>query len=151
MGNSSLAQSIGYAAFMAGHTACFIHADNFFRAMAQARVDNSLDHTFRSFQSPDLLILDDLGLHRLTPQQSVDLYQLIISRNRVSSFVITSNRAVEELLSLFYDPILGNSALDQLANASYQIVIWGTNCRERLSPHQRLMAPKGEVDPSPKI
>ena len=37
----------------------------------------------------------------------------------VSSFVITSNRAVEEWLSLFDDPILGNSALDRLANASY--------------------------------
>ena len=34
--------------------------------MAQARVDNSLDRTFRSFLTPDLLILDDLRLHRLT-------------------------------------------------------------------------------------
>ena len=85
-----------------------------------------MDRTFRSFQSPpDLLILDDLGLHRLTYQQSADLYQLIISRHRVTSFIITSNRAVEEWLSLFDDPILGNSALDRLANASYQIVIEG--------------------------
>ena len=29
--------------------------------MAQARVDNSVDRTLRSFLSPDLLILDDLG------------------------------------------------------------------------------------------
>ena len=74
--------------------------------MAQARVDNSTD---RSFLSPDLLILDDLGLHRLTPQQSADLYELILNRHRASSLVITSNRAVDEWLSLFDDPILGNS------------------------------------------
>ncbi len=104
-GKSFLAQSIGYAAIVAGYTACFLHADIFFRAMAQPRVDISLD---RSFLSPDLLILDDLGLHHLTPQQSADLYQLITSRKRVSSFIITSNRAVEEWLSLFDDPILGN-------------------------------------------
>ena len=78
------------------------------------------------------LILDDLGLHRLTPQQSADLYELILNRHRASSFVITSNRAVDEWLSLFDDPILGNSALDRLANASYQIVIEGTSYRERL-------------------
>ena len=36
--------------------------------LAQARVDNSLDWTFRSFLSPDLLILDDPGLHKLTAQ-----------------------------------------------------------------------------------
>jgi len=38
---------------------------------------------------------------------------------------------------LFDDPILGNSALDRLANASYQIIIEGTSYRERLSPHRR--------------
>ena len=48
----------------------FSHAADFFKAMVQARVDNSVDHTFRSFLSPDLLILDDLGLHRLTAQPS---------------------------------------------------------------------------------
>ena len=48
----------------------FSHADDFFKAMAQAKVDNSVDSTFQSFLSPDLLILDGLGLHRLTAQPS---------------------------------------------------------------------------------
>ena len=64
-----------------------------------------MDRAFRSFLTPDLLILDDLGLHRLTAQQSADLYELIINRHRASSFITTSNRAVEEWLSLFDDPI----------------------------------------------
>ena len=101
--------------------------------MTQARVDNSVDRTFRSFLSPDLLILDDLGLHRLAAPQAADLYELIIGRLRSSSFVITSNRSVEEWLSLFDDPILGNSALDRLANASY---------REKLPPHRKLLGGK---------
>ena len=67
-------------------------------------------------------------------RQSADLYELILNRHRVSSFIITSNRAVEEWLSIFDDPILGNGALDRLANASYQIVIEGSSYRERLSP-----------------
>ena len=134
VGKSFLAQALGYAAVRSGHTVRFIHADNFFRAMAQARMDNSVDRAFRSFLTPDLLIVDDLGLHRLTAQQSADLYELILNRHRVSSFIITSNRAVEEWLSIFDDSILGNSALDRLANASYQIVIEGSSYRERLSP-----------------
>ena len=106
--------------------------------MAQARVNNSLDRTFRSFLIPDLLILDDLHLHQLTPQQSTDIYELILNRRRSSSFVITSNRAVDEWLSLFDDPILGNSTLDRLANASYQIVIEGAAVTTpRFAGHQR--------------
>ena len=45
----------------------------------------------------------------------------------------------DEWLGLFDDPILGNSTLDRLANASYQIVIEGTSYRERLSPHRALL------------
>ena len=64
VGKTFLAQALGYSAIRAGHTVRFLHADDLFRAMAQARVDNSLDRTFRSCLTPDLLILDDLGLHK---------------------------------------------------------------------------------------
>ena len=130
---------IGYAAVRAGHSVRFLRADGFFRAMAQARVDHSTDKTFRSFLSPDLFILDDLGLLRMTQQQSMDLYELVIARHRTASFFITSNRAVDEWLGLLDDPILANSALDRLANARYQIVIEGQSCRERLSLHRALL------------
>ncbi len=66
VGKSFLAQALGYAAIRAGRTVRFSHADDLFKAMSQARVDNSVDRTFRSFLYPDLLILDDLALHRLT-------------------------------------------------------------------------------------
>lgn len=137
VGKSFLVQAIGYAVVRAGHSVRFIRADAFFRTLAQARVDHTLEKTLRTFLSPDLLILDDFGLQKLTAQQSTDLYELIIARYRQSSFALTSNRAVEEWLGLFDDPILGNSALDRLANASYQIVIEGASYRERLSPHRR--------------
>ena len=91
VGKTFLAQALGHAAVRAGHSVRFLHADQFFRSMNQARVDNSLERTFRSFLSPDLLILDDLGLQRFSPQESTDLYELIINRHRVSSFIVTSN------------------------------------------------------------
>ena len=83
----------------------------------------------------------------LTSQQSADLYHLIIGRHRVSSFVVTPNTAVGERLNLLNDPILGNSALDGLANDSYRKVIEGTGYRERLSPYQKLLAPEEVFDP----
>ena len=137
VGKSFLAQALGYAAARAGHNVRFIRADVYFRTLAQARVDHTIEKAFRSFLTPDLLILDDFGLQRLTTQQSTDLYELIIARHRKSSFVMTSNRAIDEWLGLFEDAVLGNSALDRLANASYQIVIDGTSYRERQSPHRR--------------
>jgi len=137
VGKSFLAQALGYAAARAGHNVRFTRADVYFRTLAQARVDHTIEKAFRSFLIPDLLIMDDFGLQRLTAQQSTDLYEIIIARHRKSSLVITSNRAIDEWLGLFEDAVLGNSALDRLANASYQITIDGTSYRERLSPHRR--------------
>ena len=50
---------------------------------------------------------------------------------------------MDRWLSLFDDPILGNSALDRLTNASYQIVVDGASYREKLSPHRKLLGDKG--------
>ena len=127
VGTTFLAQALVLSVIRAGYTGRFLHADGFFQAMTQAWVDNSLDQTSISFLFPNLLFLNDLGLHRLTAQQSADLYELIIRRHRVSSFVITGNRALEECLGLLGDPILGNSVLDHLANASFRIVIEGAS------------------------
>ncbi len=140
VGKSFLAQALGHAAIRAGYSVRFARADRYFREMAQARLDGTLLKVFRSYSSPDLLILDDLGLRRFTDQQSLDLYELVIARHRSSSFAITSNRAVEEWLQLFSDPLQANSALDRLANSAYQIVIEGESYRRKLSPHARLAA-----------
>ena len=57
------------------------------------------------------------------------------------SFAITSNRGVDEWLGLFDDPILGNSALDRLANAAHQLVIEGPSYRAKLAPKHRDRGP----------
>lgn len=112
VGKTFLAQALGAAAVRAGHTALFSRADALFKELAQAHVDHSFEKAFRRYLTPELLIIDDFGFHRLSAQQSQDLYELIIERYRRSRFVFTSNRGVDEWLGLFDDLILGNSALD---------------------------------------
>jgi DNA replication protein DnaC len=134
VGKTFLAQALGTAAVRAGRTVLFSRADGLFKDLAQARIDHSFEKAFRRYLTPELLIVDDFGLHRLSAQQSQDLYELIIERHRRSSFVFTSNRSVDEWLGLFEDPILGNSALDRLAHGAHQVVIDGSSYRAKLAP-----------------
>ena len=53
---------------------------------------------------------------------------------------------MEKWLSLFDDPILGNSALDRLGDTGYQILIEGLSYRERLSPHRKLRCLEEVID-----
>lgn len=135
VGKTFLAQALGTAAVRAGYSVLFIRADALLRDLQQARADHTLERVFRRYLVPDLLIVDDFGLHRLSAQQSSDLYELIIERHRRSCFLFTSNRAVDEWLGLWDDPILGNSALDRLANGAHQLVIDGPSYRAKLAPH----------------
>src|SRR6266536_3663037 len=73
VGKTMLAQCLGSAAVRAGHSVVFTRADALFKELLQARADHTLDKTFRRFIAPELLLLDDFGLQRLTAQQSQDL------------------------------------------------------------------------------
>jgi DNA replication protein DnaC len=137
VGKTFLAQALGTAAVRAGHSVLFRRADLLLRELDQARADHSYEAQFRRYLAPDLLILDDFGIHRLNQQQSEDLYALIIERHRRSSFVVTSNREVSDWVALFADPILANSALDRLASGAHQLVIEGPSYRTRLAPKSR--------------
>lgn len=141
VGKTFLAQALGAAATRAGHAVLFRRADLLLRELGQARADHSFEVAFRRYLAPDLLILDDFGLHRLTQQQSEDLYALVIERHRRSSFIVTSNRDVTEWVGLFADPILADSALDRLANGAHQLVIEGPSYRAKLAPRPPQEAP----------
>jgi len=134
VGKTFLAQALGFAATRAGHSVLFTRAGALLKDLAQSRVDHSYERAFRRYLTPELLVVDDFGLQRLSAQQSTDLYELIIERHRRASFVFTSNRGVDEWLGLFDDPILGNSALDRLANGAHQVVIEGSSYRAKLAP-----------------
>lgn len=144
VGKTFLAQAVGAAAVRAGHSVLFVRADTLLTDLSQARADHTYERAFRRYLTPDLVILDDFGLRRLSVQQSNDFYELVVERHRKRSFVMTSNRGVDEWLSLFEDPILGNSALDRLANAAHQIVLEGPSYRAKLAPKHR---PRGDQQP----
>ena len=112
----------------------FLRADHMFRALHQARADHSTEKVLRRLLAPDLLIVDDFGLRRLSAEQSNDLYEVIIERHRRASTIVTSNRTIDEWIGLFDDPILAQSALDRLAHNAYQVILEGPSYREQQRP-----------------
>ena len=134
VGKTLLATALGHAACRLGRSVLFLRADAMLKALHQSRADNSTEKQLRRLLSPDLLIIDDFGLRRLDATQSNDLYEVIIGRHKSASTIVTSNRAVEEWVPLFDDPILAQSALDRLAHHAHHVVIEGESFRRRQRP-----------------
>lgn len=129
VGKSHLAQALGHRACMAGHTALYVSANRMLEELRAARADQSYQRHMLRFSSPDLLILDDLGLRPLRYDEPQDLYELIRRRYERGATVITSNRSVTEWYPLFGDPLLASAAMDRLLHHAHVIEMEGDSYR----------------------
>jgi DNA replication protein DnaC len=137
VGKTFLACALGHAACRAGYRVLFTRTDTLLKTLAQSRVDNSFDRQLRQYLNPDVLVLDDFGLRRMTAMASSDFYELIIERHMRSTTIMTSNRAVEEWGPLFEEPMLAQSALDRFCHRAHQLVLEGESYRARQSAAMR--------------
>ena len=129
VGKSHIAQALGHRACVAGHSVLFIPAHQLLTELRAARGDATYDRKLSRFTTPDLLIIDDLGLRALQGDEPMDLYEIIRQRYERGSLVITSNRAIEEWPPLFHDPLLAGAALDRLLHHGEVIALEGESYR----------------------
>lgn len=129
VGKSHLAQALGHRACRAGHSALYIGAHELLLGLRASRGDGSYDKRLLRFTAPHLLIVDDLGLRGLTPDESGDLYEVVRRRYEQGATVITSNRDVTEWTPLFGNPLLASAAMDRLLHHAHVLVIEGDSYR----------------------
>lgn len=138
VGKTFIANAIAHSACRRGYKVLMLRASTMFKRLLQSRADNSYERELLKLISPELLIIDDFGLQKLTGEQAGDFYEVVIERYGKSSTAITSNRDVHEWMLLFDDSIMANSALDRIAHNAHQLVIEGESYRRKKEPQRRI-------------
>jgi len=108
VGKTFIANAIAHSACRRGYKVLMLRASTMFKRLLQSRADNSYERELLKLISPELLIIDDFGLQKLTGEQAGDFYEVVIERYGKSSTAITSNRDVHEWMPLFDDSIMAN-------------------------------------------
>lgn len=134
VGKTFLATALGHIAVRRRRSVHFERADQLFKRLRVARLDNSIDAELRKLLRVDLLIVDDFALASLDATATSDFYETVVERHRRASTIITSNRDPSEWLALMTDPLLAQSAVDRLASAAYELVVDGQSYRDRQRP-----------------
>ncbi|MCB9672510.1 MAG: ATP-binding protein [Alphaproteobacteria bacterium] len=134
VGKTMLAQALGRIAIDAGFTVRFLGADALFLMLRASRLDDTYRDELRRLTRYDVLIIDDFALRRLTDEETMDMYEIVVARHQVGSMIVTSNRAPEEWLAQLSDPLHAQALVDRFQNNAYDLVVDGPSYRKRQKP-----------------
>ncbi|MFD5721727.1 IS21-like element helper ATPase IstB [Streptomyces sp. NPDC127036] len=133
VGKTHVAQALGHLAIRQGANVRFSKTSRILAELAGGHADRTWDRRMREITGPDLLILDDFAMRQMTATQADDLYELV-SERQGRSVIITSNRAPSDWYPLFPNPVVAESLLDRLINASHQVIMNGPSYRPNKRP-----------------
>lgn len=135
VGKSHLATALGHVGIRRRRSVLFTRADQLFRHLKAARLDNSIQAEMRRLARIELLIIDDFALQPMDQIETADFYELTVERHHKTATILTSNRDASEWIGQMNDPLLAQSAVDRLVATSYELVIEGESYRRRQRPH----------------
>lgn len=128
-GKTHIAIALGIKAIAQGYNVLFTTVNQMLEELYMSRADNSFNSKIKKYITPDLLILDELGLKKLTPNNVDDFYEIISRRYENGSIIITSNKVFDEWGRIFYDPVLATAILDRFIHHCHFVVIRGESYR----------------------
>lgn len=131
VGKSFLAKCIAYAATQAGIKTLFTTAMDMINHLIAAEADHSLLKKLQFYQSPDILVCDEIGYLPLGTQGSNLFFQVISTRHERKSTIITTNLTFTEWGKIFDSTTVATAIADRLVYNSEILIMEGKSYRKR--------------------
>ena len=130
-GKTMLAKSIAMAACNANCKVLFTTAIDMINHLVAADVDHSLLKKLIFYQTPDLLVCDELGYLPLGQQGSNLFFQVISQRHRQRSTILTTNLPFADWGKVFDSTTVATAIADRLVFNSEVIILGGQSYRRK--------------------
>jgi DNA replication protein DnaC len=130
-GKTFVAKCIAYAACNANIKVLFTTAMDMINHLIAAEADHSLLKKLHFYQSPDLLVCDELGYLSLGPQGSHLFFQVISHRHQKKSTLVTTNLPFAEWGKVFDSTTVATAIADRLVYNSEVLILGGNSYRRK--------------------
>jgi DNA replication protein DnaC len=131
VGKTFLAKCIAYAATQATIKVLFATAMDMINHLIAAEADHSLLKKLHAYQSPELLVTDEVGYLPLGQQGSNLFFQVISARHENRSTIITTNLPFAEWGKIFDSTSVATAIADRLVYNSEVLILEGSSYRKR--------------------
>ena len=131
VGKSHLVQSIGRQLIHEGMTVYYRSIFDCVRDFLHDEAFEGHDRVLKRYLTPDLLILDDMGMKHLPKKSGEFLFEIIMRRHELRSTMMTSNRPLEDWGKLIGDVPAATAILDRFLQDAELIEITGRSYRLR--------------------
>ena len=143
VGKTHLCIALAVKALAAGHSALFTTLSQLAEALETASYPSLVRQRLRRYTTPSVLIIDEVGYTRLTPEQSHHFFELVTARYEHGSILLTSNTSFSEWGNLLGNEVLATALLDRLLHHAEVLSVTGRSYRMK----DRLSANSVSVNP----
>lgn len=117
-GKSHAVCALGHELVQEGRPVLFIPTFKLVQDLLAAKRDLALPRALRKLDKFDVLILDDIGYVKQSPEEIEVLFTLLAERYERRSVIITSNLVFSEWDQVFQNPMTTAAAIDRLVHHS---------------------------------
>jgi len=129
-GKTHLALSLAYQACLQEIKTFFTTAMNLINQLSASLADNSFLKAMKTFTSPRLLVIDELGYLPVDKHGAELLFQVISNRYECGSIVVSTNRAFRDWGAILNnDNTLASAMIDRLVHHGMLVQIKGESYR----------------------
>jgi DNA replication protein DnaC len=129
VGKSFIAQAIGLQVCQHGKSALYMNVTTWLENVALARSSGTYLRFRDKLAKPDVLVLDDVGMRKLTATEAQDLCEILEERSLGKSTVFTTQLPLDHWAEVIADPVIADAIRDRLQHAALTITITGESYR----------------------
>lgn len=129
-GKTHLACAFANEAILRGIPVKFFKFQDLLVELIAADHENELAIYRRRLNRYKLLVIDDWGISMLSSAQRYMLYNLVESRDKNCSMIITSQYPISDWYDAFGDETVAESVLDRIVHSSYKLNLTGVSMRQ---------------------
>jgi DNA replication protein DnaC len=130
-GKTRLAKTIAYQACLKNNKTLFTTAIDMINHLIAAQADHSLLRKLKYYQTPVLLVCDELGFLSLDEQSSNLFFQVLSARHGRVSTMVTTNLPFGRWGEIFQSAVIAQAVADRLVENSEIILLEGPSYRQK--------------------